>query len=83
MPKCNTCGADWSADQWTEDCNECGGGAMTHSCIFCGGECGGTSKRAGMDSNDTGVAHWYGNCPNMSKLRQEMRDKAAGSPPSE
>ena len=56
---------------------------MERPCIFCGGECGGTSKRAGMDSNDSGLAHGYGICPSMSKLRKGMRDKAACSTPSE
>jgi hypothetical protein len=62
MACCQTCGADWSEDKFTQACVECGGGAMTIQCPACQGACGSTWQRAAIDSNDSGSAHFYGNC---------------------
>lgn len=62
MTTCTTCNASWSEGAHTEGCKECGGGAMTRSCAFCGGYCGLTHRRAVLDSQDSGEAHWIGMC---------------------
>jgi hypothetical protein len=59
---CTHCGANWSLGQFTEDCPQCGGGAMDIPCLLCGGACGERWQRAVMDSQDADVAHWYGHC---------------------
>ena len=60
--QCSSCGANWTGDEYSDDCMECGGGAMEHNCILCGGHCGSVFKRAVIDSWDTGEAHWIGGC---------------------
>lgn len=59
---CHSCNANWSQGNFTEGCDECGGGAMRRSCLVCGGECGRTWDRAPMDSQDFHQAHWIGSC---------------------
>lgn len=59
---CISCGAHWSAGEYLEDCEECGGGAMERSCVVCGGECGKKWSRAPIDSQDNHEAHWIGSC---------------------
>ena len=59
---CTNCGANWSRGEYSEECEQCGGGSMTRSCVFCGGKCGGTSKRMVMDSWDFNSAHWLIEC---------------------
>ena len=59
---CTSCGANWTEGEYSDDCRECGGGAMERSCILCGGRCGSIFKRAVIDSMDTGEAHWVGSC---------------------
>lgn len=60
--RCTTCGADWSAGAHSTDCVECGGGALTTPCPYCDGYCGATWRRAVLDSQDAGEAHWLGQC---------------------
>lgn len=59
---CLTCGAIWSDGHFTENCSECGGGAMERLCLVCGGRCGAVMLRAVSDSNDSGLGHWAGRC---------------------
>jgi hypothetical protein len=59
---CLTCGANWSKGDWTEGCGECGGGALQIACFVCGGRCGIMWNRAVMDSNDSAIGHWHGQC---------------------
>lgn len=59
---CQNCGADWGNGQVTESCAECGGFALVRSCPVCSGRCGAIWRRAVMDSNDDGDAHWVGSC---------------------
>jgi len=68
--KCYTCGADWSRDKWTKDCMECGGGALTIDCPICNGKCGAKWQKATMDTNDSGISHWHGNCLNPIKVEE-------------
>ena len=60
--KCSSCSADWSANSFSEECAECGGGAMERNCFVCNGRCNSVYKRAVLDSWDTGEAHWVGCC---------------------
>ena len=60
--QCSSCGANWTEDEYSNDCTECGGGAMERNCILCGGRCGSVYKRAVFDSWDTKEAHWMGGC---------------------
>jgi hypothetical protein len=60
--ECLSCGAVWSKGEYSKDCKECGGGALERTCMVCGGNCGTVWKRAILDSNDTGEAHWMGSC---------------------
>ena len=62
MARCATCYVDWSSGRFTEDCEECGGGAMERPCAYCGGRCGMVMERAVADSNDSGIGHWMGRC---------------------
>lgn len=62
MAACQSCGADWDKGQFTQNCAECGGGALTIPCPRCSGRCGSTWQRAVIDSNDSGTAHFYGHC---------------------
>ena len=59
---CTCCGANWTDGEYSDDCVECGGGAMERGCIVCGGLCDSIFIRAVIDSNDTRVAHWIGSC---------------------
>ena len=67
--QCSSCEANWAEDEYSNDCMECGGGAMEHSCIICDGNCGSVYKRAVIDSWDTKEAHWVGSC-NLSAAEQ-------------
>ena len=46
---CITCGAHWSKGVYSEDCEECGGGAMARACPVCGGKCEKIWNRAPLD----------------------------------
>ena len=59
---CTSCGAGWSAGAYSDDCDECGGGAMERDCFVCGGKCGNKFLRAPLDSQDSHTAHWVGAC---------------------
>ncbi|MFT4542906.1 MAG: hypothetical protein ACI841_005358 [Planctomycetota bacterium] len=59
---CQSCAAKWTENQHTEGCDECGGGGMERACPMCKGKCGSVWKRAPMDSQDEGTAHWLGSC---------------------
>jgi len=67
---CTSCGANWTEDEYSDDCVECGGGAMERGCILCGGRCGSKFKRAVIDSMDAGEAHWIGDC-NLPPAEQQ------------
>lgn len=79
MPSCRTCNADWSAGRWSPTCKECGGGALDHACVMCGGRCGARWERAVMDSNDRRRAHWIGGCglprEEIDRIRQAYIDE--------
>jgi hypothetical protein len=60
--RCGSCAADWSAGLFGADCPECGGGALETPCRLCGGRCGGTWRKAIVDTPDFGQAHWSGTC---------------------
>lgn len=63
MPiSCQQCGASWSEGSFSEDCAACGGGAMDRACLVCEGACGAEWRRAVVDSQDSGEAHWIGAC---------------------
>lgn len=47
---------------YSPDCAECGGGALQVACLVCTGTCGAMWNRAMLDSNDSGQAHWVGQC---------------------
>jgi hypothetical protein len=59
---CSHCGSNWSKGEFDPHCPECGGGALERACPACGGACGSRWRRAVLDSNDAGVAHWIGQC---------------------
>lgn len=59
---CASCGADWALGQFTAGCQVCGNHALERPCLKCGGQCGATWRRAVSDSNDSGEAHWIGQC---------------------
>jgi len=59
---CQSCGAHWSEGAYSQDCKECGGGAMERPCFVCNGECGRMWSRAPIDSQDSHEAHWIGSC---------------------
>ena len=62
MSACTTCGAYWSEGQFTKNCEECGGFAMTRSCPTCQGQCGAIWRRQVNMSNALGVAYFKGGC---------------------
>ena len=62
MASCTDCGADWSQGRFSVDCKQCGGGALEIDCPVCEGKCGAKWQRAVMDSQDFGLAHWFGSC---------------------
>ena len=59
---CSSCGAEWSRGTFSQHCRECGGGALEHACLVCGGRCGQQWQRAVIDSRDEHEAHWIGAC---------------------
>jgi len=59
---CPTCGSSWTEGLYGPECDTCGGGAMDRPCPVCGGICGRVWRRAVMDSQDSGLAHWIGHC---------------------
>ena len=59
---CASCGALWSEGKFSEDCKECGGGAMSCDCLWCGGLCGNVWQRRVIDSWDEKEAQWLGGC---------------------
>jgi hypothetical protein len=60
--QCYSCGSNWAAGNYTDGCEECGGGAMEHPCLACGGKCGNIWKKMLVDTHDSGQAHWLGAC---------------------
>jgi hypothetical protein len=62
MATCASCGADWTAGDFTLGCEECGGATLEVPCPLCGGACGRVWRRAVDDSHHAGVAHWSGRC---------------------
>jgi len=72
---CLTCGANWSAGDWTRDCKECGGGALGTPCLVCGGRCGSTWDKAVLDTIDSSLAHWSGVCNLPKEEQQAIRDQ--------
>src|SRR5512136_244301 len=70
--ECLSCGAAWSNGEYSKDCKECGGGALERACIVCDGNCGTLWKRAIVDSNDTGEAHWIGSCASPAREQQRI-----------
>ncbi|WP_158279702.1 hypothetical protein [Coraliomargarita sinensis] len=59
---CQSCGSNWSDLKYKNECPECGGGALQVPCPDCSGTCGSMWDRAVLDSNDSGKAHWIGQC---------------------
>lgn len=76
---CTHCNVNWSSGQYSEVCDQCGGGALLRSCPVCNGQCGAEFSRAVLDSWDTGIAHWIGACrlplEEQQKLMQEQSTK--------
>ncbi len=77
--RCKTCDALWTEGEFTESCEECGGGAMDAPCFLCGGRCGQRVHRAPMDSNDSGIAHWIGGCALPKSEQHEILRTSAES----
>ena len=75
MASCTNCGANWSEGHFTEECLQCGGGAMERPCGVCKGRCGQSWKRAVIDSQDENEAHWVGAC-GLSREEQMALMKA-------
>ena len=77
--KCSSCCANWTKNEYSDDCPECGGGAMERSCFLCGGRCGSVYKRAVHDSWDAKEAHWIGGCKlspaEQNKYMKEWMEK--------
>jgi hypothetical protein len=71
---CYTCGAVWSDGRFTQNCAECGGGAMERPCYVCGGRCGTVNLRAVSDSNDSGLGHWAGRCMLPWDEQRQLQD---------
>jgi len=65
--RCTHCNANWTSGEFSDDCEQCGGGALVRACWVCGGRCGGQFTRSVLDSWDTGIAHWVGACKLSSK----------------
>ncbi|MBS9715983.1 hypothetical protein ACFFUT_01500 [Pseudohalocynthiibacter aestuariivivens] len=59
---CPVCKSDWSLDEFDPGCFCCGGGALVRDCPVCDGRCGAEFRRAILDSQDSGEAHWNGSC---------------------
>jgi len=59
---CSTCGANWQQGEFSEECLECGPGAMQTPCPICQGYCESIWQRNVMDSNYHQESHWHGNC---------------------
>ena len=75
---CLSCNSEWTRGDFSETCEECGGGAMERACIVCLGECKNTWKRAPLDSQDSHEAHWIGGCALPRERQMEiMRRRAA------
>ncbi len=72
---CNRCGANWTVGEYSDDCMECGGGAMERKCPLCDGRCGSVYKRAVVDSWDSGEAHWIGGCHLPAEEKQKHREE--------
>ena len=86
--ECFSCGAAWSSGEYSKDCKECGGGSLERACIVCDGNCGTLWKRAILDSNDTGEAHWIGSCALPAReqkriLRQKFTYEKTAHPSQE
>ncbi len=62
MATCSTCLAEWEQGEFTENCLECGGFAMTRSCPNCSGKCGAIWKRQVSMSNSFQEAFYKGGC---------------------
>ncbi len=81
---CHICTANWSQDEFTAGCDECGGGAMRRPCIICGGRCGKVWDRMPMDSQDFQQAHWTGSCglpksEQMLLMREQLESEQSNS----
>ena len=80
---CYLCNSNWSKDEYTDECELCGGGAMKRDCGICDGECGRKWTRMLLDSLDSGEAHWIMDCglpqqeryERMRKKMQEMSEE--------
>ena len=70
--RCMTCGADWETGAFSEDCEECGGGALTRLCPMCEGKCGQTWSKMLIDTRDESCAHWAGTCGLSKEEKAEL-----------
>lgn len=83
MARCTRCDADWSAGALTIDCPQCGGGALDHACLHCGGRCGARWARVVDTSQETGEATWIGGCAlpateREAALREQLEQARRG-----
>jgi hypothetical protein len=62
MLVCTDCHVNWSEGQFSPDCPQCGGGALSRLCPACGGFCAAVWRRAVHDSGDEHLGHWVGEC---------------------
>lgn len=62
MDVCSSCTALWSKGQFTENCLECGGFALTRSCPQCNGKCSASWHRQVAMSNAYKEPFYSGGC---------------------
>ena len=62
LSSCLACGVNWCKNEFTMDCHECGGYAMTRPCPHCNGKCESQWKRDVAASHDLRRAVWTGEC---------------------
>ncbi|CAL1542426.1 unnamed protein product [Lymnaea stagnalis] len=59
---CHLCGKCWFDNQFSQDCSECGGFAMSRTCPICLGRCHQLWKRNVKMSHSYHEAYWDGAC---------------------
>ncbi|KAL3227641.1 hypothetical protein MRX96_024063 [Rhipicephalus microplus] len=57
-----SCGVNWTEEQASLDCAECGGYALHRPCVHCNGICGGVSSRDLVASHKFRRSQWIGEC---------------------
>ncbi|KAJ8020931.1 Protein pinocchio [Holothuria leucospilota] len=62
LQKCSCCSSSWYDGQFSTQCQECGGFAMSRPCGICLGHCGATWYRDIDMSHKMKEGHWNGKC---------------------